>query len=1234
MENLNLEQLLQIGAGVLVVFLLVIWLLVRSSSSKLKQEFTQMRDAFATEKAQLQEQLEQAQASLSERDKKIGDLEILNAKAEKDLSYSQQSEKKYLEQYNKAQEQIKANQEEYQASLEELKATKEKQYNDLQVQSFEFKNQISTLNANLEAKEKELQRELRNHEETLANTKQQAANELEQQKQLLNNELEQQKQLLNNELEQQKQVFSNEIEQQKQAHQNKIEALTKLYDQKLASLNSERESSINLMKQEFKELATNLVKTQADEFESNSKKSFDSITDPISKQLINLAKETKDLLSESTKQDGEFKARLETFDRLIGEVSQQSNKLSTALLGKKKIMGNWGELQLKTLLESAGLHEGIHFNSQTAVYANNSKKIPDFILNLPDHRHLIIDCKTPLTHYNLAVNAATDAEEDAEAKELIKAIETHVNDLAKSGYHDIANLNTPGLVFMYIPIEHVLYYVNKYKPSLISEAQEKKVIIITQSSLLPLINIFNSIWRSYESNNNLKKLVETADNLFSTISGTVEIFVKFTGELSKLNKTYNKLVNKFTSSQGLINRAVKFSTGAVNAQAKLDNLINLQTAIYQDGETEGKSTFTFLDESKINLLEQRQVEMLIAEIKHEERKSLDRADKLKALVNKAKERASYLDSLPAENGVVESIKALRDEAQLMTHEVTHLELLQNTLANDEFSKEAEPFVDITQVNVEEVREDLEKLARALEVIEGRELSLEATNELIVEPEAKTEADLELADVEAEELELYEEAEETEELEEEEEELEELEEEEAEDTEEADEESDEDTEEEAEEESEEESEDELEADEDSEDDSEAEEDSDEDQAGKKPNAAATLIPGTAATQLDQDAHQGQESSEFNGELPLVSAETNAETEVTAEVATEATAETEPATTPTPVLNLTAEDAKEVIRALGNIPEFIETVESKIAAGKASQASADVAEQPTAEQPTEEQQAVEQPATQAVEPMVVKPRSSKFKVFEPMTFGRRSSSSATSTASKTEASTPVATSTPTETSTPTSTSTSTTVDTHAATPEAVASDQEKSADSITEVVVLEVAPGIISAEGEAQVQELGTEVAQQAALLDFINETQDLFDNKERELYNQLTKDMQSLQETELQNSKSEQLQLKEVERNQIAEQVMSQVELGTEFIEIDDNFEEQFIPKTKQTSSQLQLPADSKVDKPEAKLESKSDTNSEASSELKSETLDLGEESRANLFGEYDLLFAPLEAETNSTTEHK
>src|SRR5260221_12828163 len=145
------------------------------------------------------------------------------------------------------------------------------------------------------------------------------------------------------------------------------------------------------------------------------------------------------------------------------------------------MQGGWGEERLNMILEVEGLQKYIDYTREDVYRDDEQEKNrrADFVLRLPNDKHLIIDSKVSLTAYVNYFNASTPEEKAESLKLHLRSITDHIDRLADKNYQSLAGLSTPDYVFMFMPVESALTLALNQSPEIFERALKRKIILIT-----------------------------------------------------------------------------------------------------------------------------------------------------------------------------------------------------------------------------------------------------------------------------------------------------------------------------------------------------------------------------------------------------------------------------------------------------------------------------------------------------------------------------------------------------------------------------------------------------------------------------------------------------------------------------------------------------------------------------------------------------------------------------------
>ncbi|WP_230855931.1 DNA recombination protein RmuC [Campylobacter concisus] len=350
----------------------------------------------------------------------------------------------------------------------------------------------------------------------------------------------------------------NELECELVALKSEIEAKENILRSQEENLKKVK-NELNL---EFANLANKIFEEKSANFSKNSKESLELLLTPLGEKITSFEKRVNDAHSDSQKSAGELSAQLKEVVELGKNMSKEANSLSTALKGSNKVLGNWGEMQLERTLEAAGLEKGTHYTTQESFDVSGKKLIPDFVINFPDDKQMIIDSKVSLHAYEKAVAAADLAQSKLALGEHIASIKKHIDELAKKDYSSL--VKSPDFVLMFVPVEPAFLEALKFDPNLFNYGYEKKVVLVSHTTLMPLLRVVANLWRMENGNKEAKEILKSANEIYEKFCTVAEKLNRLGNSVRSVNDNFNEVVKSVSGQGGLDSRLEKFKKIAIN----------------------------------------------------------------------------------------------------------------------------------------------------------------------------------------------------------------------------------------------------------------------------------------------------------------------------------------------------------------------------------------------------------------------------------------------------------------------------------------------------------------------------------------------------------------------------------------------------------------------------------------------------------------------------------------------
>ncbi|WP_440056369.1 DNA recombination protein RmuC (plasmid) [Pseudoalteromonas sp. T1lg65] len=362
-----------------------------------------------------------------------------------------------------------------------------------------------------------------------------------------------------------------------QAHAHELEVemtnLRTTLEQKQASFEQQLqqlEQAKQQLKEEFHNLANQIFDEKSERFTTQSKEKIQQLLQPVQGELKGFRDKMEAIHSEELKQRASLRTELLHLQANNKAMTEQANRLTTALQGQKKTQGNWGELMLENVLDSAGLRLGKDYERELNFNTEEGKYRPDVVVFLPQQRHLVIDAKTSLNAYTNYVNAESDIEANQAIVAHVEAVTARIKELGSKSYERLPGLNSPEVVIMFIPVESAFVEAIKHCPTLYQDALQNQVLVATPTTLLTSLNIVKQLWRFEEQSKHTRELALRAEKFYNKLNSFLHSMEGVGKQLDKAKESYEKAFSQLYMGKGnLIKQASEFKELGVSVNKEL-----------------------------------------------------------------------------------------------------------------------------------------------------------------------------------------------------------------------------------------------------------------------------------------------------------------------------------------------------------------------------------------------------------------------------------------------------------------------------------------------------------------------------------------------------------------------------------------------------------------------------------------------------------------------------------------
>ena len=267
------------------------------------------------------------------------------------------------------------------------------------------------------------------------------------------------------------------------------------------------------------------------------------VVGPIGEKLEKVEGKVEQLEKLRTESEGRLGEQLRALHDGVGALAKQAGNL-TAALKRPSTRGSWGEIQLRNVIEMAGMLDHCDFTEQTTVSTADGRLRPDVLVRLPGGKLVVVDAKVPLDAFLAAHEAESDEQRELDLVRHARQTRDHVTKLASKGYQAQFD-TTPELVVMFVPSEGVYHAALTADSALIEYGVEQQVLIATPMTLIGLLRAIHYGWKQELIAESAREIAEIGRELHKRIATFAEPFAKVGRQLTSAVGAYNEAAGSF-----------------------------------------------------------------------------------------------------------------------------------------------------------------------------------------------------------------------------------------------------------------------------------------------------------------------------------------------------------------------------------------------------------------------------------------------------------------------------------------------------------------------------------------------------------------------------------------------------------------------------------------------------------------------------------------------------------------
>lgn len=304
------------------------------------------------------------------------------------------------------------------------------------------------------------------------------------------------------------------------------------------------------LKDEFKNIANQALIDNQNQLMVQNSASIEEKLKPLDEAIKRYQHEVGEFKLSNAKDNSSLKTEITRLIENTKETQDITRNLTLALTENRNKKGEYGEDTLQILLDSCGMQENVHYVKHFPTHSvnadgNNRAVYPDFVLNLPDNKNIVIDSKLNLISYLRYIEAENQAEKDEQLKNFKSDIKNTIKDLAKKNYAQAEGINSPDFIFIYIPLESSLALIYNDN-ALIHFALDNNVILIGNISLLATLRLVKMLLAQEKQNESAFEIAALGASLYEKFCAFSQDLLNIQKKFKDTDAEFGRALNRFT----------------------------------------------------------------------------------------------------------------------------------------------------------------------------------------------------------------------------------------------------------------------------------------------------------------------------------------------------------------------------------------------------------------------------------------------------------------------------------------------------------------------------------------------------------------------------------------------------------------------------------------------------------------------------------------------------------------